>query len=170
MAKRVTGKYLLFAKEYLVDLNGSRAYQKVWKCSPNAAKVNAHKILTNDNFSHVREYVDELIRNRAMHLDINAYTALSELKKLAYSNTTDFMEITPEGRMRIKDLEGVDTTAIRSIKEIFHGKTGKFLGLEITLHDKTKNLDMLLRHLGQYEKDNDQLQQLTVVEAKEPEF
>ena len=71
---------------------------------------------------------------------------ISEIAKLAFANTTDILEITDHGVI-IKDLKDIDTTCIASAEEIFD-KEGMRLGVKIKLHDKTKNLELLGRHLG----------------------
>ena len=146
--KQPTVKQKLFAKEYIIDLNGTRAYQAVYKCKEETARINASKLLTNANNKHVQQYIQELINKRADNLDLKAEDVVEEIRKIAFSNATDFMEI-KDNRIVVKSLDGLDTTFIAGAKELFD-KDGCFLGIELKFHDKTKALDMLMRHLGQY--------------------
>ncbi len=65
----MTEKQKRFCDEYLIDLNGTRAYKSAYPSVKNddTAKVNASRLLTNAN---VRAYLDEQLE--ALH---NAKTA-----------------------------------------------------------------------------------------------
>lgn len=56
----MTEKQKRFCDEYLIDLNGTRAYKAAYPSvkNDNTAKVNASRLLTNAN---VRAYIDELL-------------------------------------------------------------------------------------------------------------
>ncbi|WP_294126204.1 terminase small subunit [uncultured Clostridium sp.] len=59
--EKLTDKQIIFANEYLVDLNATRAYKKAY---PNvkkdsAARANASKLLTKAN---VKKYIDEQLK------------------------------------------------------------------------------------------------------------
>lgn len=45
----LTPKQFSFCLEYVKELNGTKAYKEVYKCSYDTAKVNASKLLTNTN-------------------------------------------------------------------------------------------------------------------------
>lgn len=45
----LNAKQFAFCLEYVKELNGAKAYQEVYKCSYDTAKVNASKLLTNTN-------------------------------------------------------------------------------------------------------------------------
>ena len=53
----LTPKQFAFCLEYVKELNGTKAYQQVYKCSYDTAKVNASKLLTNTN---LKACVDKL--------------------------------------------------------------------------------------------------------------
>jgi phage terminase small subunit len=59
----LTDKQKLFADEYLIDLNATRAYKAVYKnCkSDEAAKAAASRLLTNVN---VATYIQERMKDR----------------------------------------------------------------------------------------------------------
>ena len=59
--EKLTDKQIIFANEYLVDLNATRAYKKAY---PNvkkdsAARANASKLLTKAN---IKNYIDEQLK------------------------------------------------------------------------------------------------------------
>lgn len=45
----LTPKQFAFCLEYVKELNGTKAYKEVYKCSYDTAKTNASKLLTNTN-------------------------------------------------------------------------------------------------------------------------
>lgn len=46
----LTDKHMNFVNEYMKDMNGAAAYLRAgYKCSEDAARVNASRLLTNDN-------------------------------------------------------------------------------------------------------------------------
>lgn len=57
----MTKKHKMFADEYLIDLNATRAYMAVYKnCkSENSAAVNASKLLRNPK---IKAYIDEQLK------------------------------------------------------------------------------------------------------------
>ena len=60
MAK-LTAKQRIFANEYLIDMNATRAYKKAYaSCKKDeTARVNGSKLLTNTN---VKEYIEEQLK------------------------------------------------------------------------------------------------------------
>ena len=71
----MTEKQKLFADEYLIDLNATRAYRAVYKNIKNdgVARRNGSRLLTN---ADVRKYIDD--RLEEIH---NKKTAKVSLKK-----------------------------------------------------------------------------------------
>lgn len=58
---KLTDKQRIFANEYLVDLNATRAYKKAYKSckKEETARANASRLLTNAN---VKKYIDEKMK------------------------------------------------------------------------------------------------------------
>ncbi|WP_305153940.1 terminase small subunit [uncultured Clostridium sp.] len=59
--EKLTDKQIIFANEYLVDLNATRAYKKAYPKvkKDSAARANASKLLTKAN---VKKYIDEQLK------------------------------------------------------------------------------------------------------------
>ena len=142
MSLKLTPKQKLFCKYYLISLNATDAAKKA-----GYSKKTANRIGT-ENLSKpvVREYLESQMKKREEKLEITADKVIAEIAKLAFANTTDILEITDHGVV-IKDLTKLDTSCISSAEEVFD-KEGMRLGVKIKLHDKTKNLELLGRHLG----------------------
>jgi phage terminase small subunit len=142
LSLKLTPKQKLFCKYYLISLNATDAAIKA-----GYSKKTANRIGT-ENLSKpvIREYLESQMKKREEKLDITADKVINEIAKLAFANTTDILEITDRGVV-IKDLTKLDTSCISSAEEVFD-KEGMRLGVKIKLHDKTKNLELLGRHLG----------------------
>lgn len=142
MSLKLTPKQKLFCKYYLISLNATDAAIKAGY-SKKTATETGYENLTKP---HIKEYLESQIKKREEKLEITADKVITEIAKLAFANTTDVLEITDHGVI-IKDLKDIDTTCIASAEEVFD-KEGMRLGVKIKLHDKTKNLELLGRHLG----------------------
>ena len=156
MAK-LTEKQKIFANEYLVDLNATRAYKVAYKsCKKDeTAAVNGNRMLRN---AKVKEYIDKRIKDREIRTEITQDRVLQELAAIAFSNGSDFAEVVEDiildadGKPRTyKRVDLVETKklpkdkrkAISSIKET------KF-GIAVESADKVKALELLGKHLGMF--------------------
>ena len=80
---------------------------------------------------------------------MNEETILETLKAIAFSDFTDYIRI-EDGEVRVRDtclLTDGQRAAIAGIKD-----SGK--GVEIKLHDKQKALELLVKYLGLFGKDD----------------
>jgi phage terminase small subunit len=161
----LTDKQKLFADEYLIDLNATRAYKAVYKsCKKDeTARVNGSRLLTNAN---VAEYIELRMKDRSKRTEITQDWVLNELYAIAKSKGTDYAQIVEEkiiqngqyiidpdtGQMRTQEVVRITPTdklqeekqkAIAGIKE------GKY-GIEISTCDKVRALELLGKHLGMF--------------------
>lgn len=74
---KLSKKQRLFVQEYLKDYNGTRAYLEVYKCSEEAARRSASRLLTNVD---VKEAVEEEAEKRLKELGIDTYYILKGIK------------------------------------------------------------------------------------------
>lgn len=128
MAK-LTDKQKRFCEEYIVDLNGTRAYLAAYPLvrSDATARANASRLLTKAN---IQQYIAELRAEQQQRTQITADAVLGELAKIA---STEDVEIT--GKEKLKALELL----------------GKHLGLFQNGADNTAALDKLDEVLGKIE-------------------
>lgn len=140
----MTEKQKIFADEYLIDLNATRAYRVAYPAvkKEEAAAVNGSKLLRN---TKVAAYIQERMQERQKRTEITQDRVLQELAAIAFAKATDYAEIKNEC-VRIKDTGDLDEQQVRAIAGI---KEGKF-GVEIKLNDKEKALELLGRHLGMF--------------------
>lgn len=150
---KLTEKQKLFANEYLVDLNATRAYKEVYKsCKKNeTAWVNGSKLLRN---TKVAQYIDERMKDREIRTEITQDKVLQELAKIAFSNGTDFAKV-----VEVEDDKGNKYSEVKIIptdeldedkkKAIAAIKETKF-GISVESCDKVKALELLGKHLGMF--------------------
>ena len=137
-------KQKIFADEYLIDLNATRAYKVAYPSikKDEIAAVNGSKLLRN---TKVADYIQKRMQDRQKRTEITQDRVLEELAAIAFARATDFAEI-KGGCVIIKDTSGLSEQQIKAIAGI---KEGKF-GIELKLNDKEKALELLGRHLGMF--------------------
>lgn len=140
----MTEKQKIFADEYLIDLNATRAYKVAYPRvkSDEVAKAAASRLLTNVN---VAAYISERMQERQKRTEITQDRVIEELAAIAFAKATDFVQIVDE-KVTWTDTENLSEKQSRAIAEI---KEGKF-GIELKLNDKEKALELLGRHLGMF--------------------
>ncbi len=140
----MTEKQKIFADEYLIDLNATRAYRKAYpsvKKDETAAQAGS-RMLRNVK---VAEYIAERMQARQKRTEITQDRVLEELAAIAFARATDYAEV-KDDQVFIKDTAGLSENQIKAIAGI---KQGKF-GIEVKLSDKEKALELLGRHLGMF--------------------
>ena len=140
----MTKKQKIFADEYLIDLNATRAYKVAYPSikKDEIAAVNGSKLLRN---TKVADYIQKRMQDRQKRTEITQDRVLEELAAIAFARATDFAEV-KGGCVIIKDTSGLSEQQIKAIAGI---KEGKF-GIELKLNDKEKALELLGRHLGMF--------------------
>ena len=140
----MTEKQKIFADEYLIDLNATRAYRQAYpsgKKDETAAQAGS-RMLRNVK---VAEYIAERMQARQERTEITQDRVLEELAAIAFARATDYAEV-KDDQVFIKDTAGLSENQIKAIAGI---KQGKF-GIEVKLNDKEKALELLGRHLGMF--------------------
>ncbi|SHK31153.1 terminase small subunit [Hespellia stercorisuis] len=148
----MTDKQKMFADEYLIDLNATRAYRIAYpsvKKEATAAAAGA-RMLRNVK---VEEYIQERMQERQKRTEVTQDRVVEELASIAFSRATDYVEIRSNGvcgTVIIKPTTELTEEQVRAIAGIKEGANG----IEVKLNDKEKALELLGRHLGMW---NDKL-------------
>lgn len=165
----MTDKQIIFANEYLIDLNGTRAYKEAYPHvkNDNTAAAAATRLMNNPE---VKDYIDKRIKDRLERIEVTQDDVIQELAAIAFANGSDYAKVvtkpvmiqTSEGDyVPVLDSEGnqmycqaveiteTDKLSRRQIKAISGIKQGKN-GIELTTYDKVKALELLGRHLGMF--------------------
>ena len=140
----LTPKQKIFADEYLIDLNATRAYKVAYPRvkSDEVAAAASVRLLRNVK---VAEYVNKRMQDRQERTEITQDQVIEELAAIAFARATDYAEVR-NGSVRIRDTGELSEKQIKAIAGI---KEGKF-GIELKLNDKEKALELLGRHLGMF--------------------
>lgn len=98
MADRLTDKQKKFADEYLIDLNGTQAYQRVYGCKESTARINASKLLTNTN---ITDYIQAKQKKLEIKVEWTVGEILKDIKTIAQNPTNETRD-----RLRAYELGG----------------------------------------------------------------
>ena len=144
----LTAKQKIFADEYLIDLNATRAYKVAYPRvkKDETARVNSSRLLTNAN---VVTYVDKRMKDREKRTEITQDMVLKELAKIGFANVTDYVSIKSKGKYRHVEAKSTDDIPKDKIGAIAGIKEGAN-GIELKLNDKGKALELIGRHLGMW--------------------
>jgi len=152
--KKLTAKQTRFCLEYLVGLNAKQAALRSGYSKKTARSVGAENLTKPD----IAQRIAELKKQRNERVLIQADDIVMELQKIAFSSAAD-LHIDWNELKSWDDLDDGQKAVIASLKVTeSKGVDWSKTVTEIKLHDKLKALDMLSRHLGIYEKDNQQKQ------------
>lgn len=156
--KRLTPTERLFVKAMQADpmMNPAAAARAAgYKKNPSQA---ANKLMKRPA---VMAILGKELHERAEKFEIRADEVLQELHHLAMARGEDLFD--EKGQLiPISEMPERTRAAIKEFKvteKVVEGKGKKPVTLrtyEIKLHDKVSSIDMLMKHLGQYEKDNNQ--------------
>jgi phage terminase small subunit len=155
MGKKPQNQRQLFAREYVIDLNGTRAAIAAGY-SAKTADVKASQLLAEVK---VQRLVDGLLSKRASKLELKAEQVVEELRRLAFSNMMDYMEIDEDGQPRGLNLSNLTRDQAAAIQEVSEDTTGGqgdgerrlVLRRKFKLADKRGSLELLGRHLGMFQ-------------------
>lgn len=143
-----------FAREYVIDLNGTRAAIAAGY-SKKGADVAAVRLLGN---ARVKQLIADLSEKQAAELDFTANKVLNELSKLAFSNMFDYVRV-QDGQPYI-DFTTVTRAQAAAIQEVtsetyvdhYEGEGNDRKPVEVKrtkfkLSDKRSALELLGKHL-----------------------
>lgn len=149
----LTDKQRLFCLLYIKCFNGTKAYQKAFECDEYSARVNASRLLTNDNIRNEIMMLKQERMNREMLSEADIFQKYMDI---AFSDITDYVTFgvkavtysDKEGREATIDTSYVDVNESwmvdgSLISEISQGKEG----IKIKLADRMKALQWLTEHM-----------------------
>ena len=144
----LTAKQRIFADEYLIDLNATRAYKLAYpkvKNDESAAAAGA-RLLRNVK---VEQYIQKRMKDREKRTEITQDMVLKELAKIGFADVTDFVTIESQGNYKAVQVKSTDEMPEDKLGAIAGIKEGAN-GIEIKLNDKGKALELIGRHLGMF--------------------
>lgn len=142
-----------FADRYFETLNAKQSAIYAGYAESGAA-VEGHRLLARED---VQQYLDQLRTEFYDKTSISREKVLREVARIAFADIRNYYE----GDTKLKAIEDLDddaAAALASVKTYEEYSQGEAIGInkEIKLYNKLDGLEKLARHLGLYEKDNDQ--------------
>lgn len=150
----LTDKQQRFVEEYLVDLNATQAAIRSGYSRDTARAIGSENLSKPDIQESIREKREELSEST----NISAKRVIEEYAKIAFSDVRNVLTV--DGGL--KDTSEWDNDTARAVSSIktteVTSPEGEKLGTnrEVKMYDKLRALEALGKHLGVFEKDNDQ--------------
>jgi len=139
-----------FCKEYIIDLNGTRAATAAGYAARSAHTI-ASKLLQK---VHIKAQLAKLMQKHADKLEISADKVLGELAKMGFSNMLDYMRVDEDGEFRLdfSKLTREQAAAIQEYTVDATGGTGdgerkQVMRTRFKLADKARSLELLGKYL-----------------------
>lgn len=142
-----------FVAEYLVDLNATQAAIRAGY-SKKTASEQAFDLLRKPQIAAA---IEESRQKHIAKLDLSAERVLTELAGLAFFDVRKL--VNPDGSPKsITDLDDETARAIQGIElqTVKDGENDFALVRKYKIADKNAALEKLMKHLGLFEKDNNQ--------------
>lgn len=158
----LTAKQQRFVKEYLVDLNATKACIRAGYSVKSADKIGSQLLGKSGVAAAIAAAQEKL----AKKLEITQERVLREYAKLAFSDIRNVVrwgesvmvkmeddgEVVVRNTLALVSSSDIDDDTAAAVEEVSEGKTG----LKVKMHDKARALDALAKHLGLFERDNAQ--------------
>ena len=136
---KLTDKQEMFCKEYLIDLNATQAAIRAGYSKKTANEQGA-RLLVNVS---VQTKISQLKEKRSKRVEVDGdYTELMLL------TAKQIKELAPEIRRLI--------TGFKRVTRRIPGTDEEEIQIEVKFIDKQKAMEMIAKHIGFYEKDNEQ--------------
>jgi len=149
--RRLTERQRSFAREYLVDLNGTQAVLRAgYHCSAETAAVTAYRLLRDPQIAALVANANAI---RARKTELTAERVLAEIVRIAFSDLGEVF--TAEGALRpIGEIPEDARRALASVEtverqvEADDGPVVRSVVRKVKLHDKLRALELAAKHLG----------------------
>ena len=141
-------RYKLFAKEYLVDLNGTQAAIRSGY-SPKGAARKACGLLKNPL---IRAYIDECKKKILARAEIDDGKVIDELAAIAFINPRDFISW-KDGVLTMQNSDDVPDAIMKAIQSIEETENKNGHKITIKFHSKLEAITLLMRHMGMLKEE-----------------
>ena len=139
---RLTDKQRLFCERYLIHFNGARAARESGYDHCYAVELMKNPLII--------KWFDEFRQTQTAENEAERQRVIAELRILAYSRLTDYSSWNQSG-MTPHDSKDIDQDIIAAVQEFSVIESQNAVNAKIKLHDKSKALEMMGRHLGMWD-------------------
>lgn len=158
-SEQLNKREVLFCEHYIIGFNGTQSAIKAGY-SERSAGCQASRMLKKRN---VQLRIHELKVERMQRTGIEADDVVRELAKMAFSNMSEYLEFDEKGVL-LKDSNTLTLDQLAAVSQVTERKTSRMEAGEdgkrkdviinntvgFKLHDKTKALELLGRHLAMF--------------------
>lgn len=162
MPKKLTNKQEQFCQEYLIDLNATQAAIRAGY-SKRSARITAHENLTKPN---IEKRIAELKLERSKETKIDQIYVLKKLKTWLEADVRQFMGLSMDQINELPLEIGRLITGFKETRTILDQQGEDKLVkqvVELKFPSKEKAMEMINRHIGFYEVDNNQKGQINYI-------
>lgn len=160
----LTAKQEKFCNEYLIDLNATQAAIRAGYSPKTANRI------ASENLSKpvIQEYIQTNRSSLQQKVGITVERVLNEYAKIAFSDIRNLFDENSR-LLPVKDIPDEIAAALSSVEVDqlwamgMDGREEVGETKKVKVWDKTKALDALGRHLGLFEKDNEQSKPLVQI-------
>jgi phage terminase small subunit len=159
MARKLSAKQQLFVKEYLVDLNATKAAIRAGY-KDNYANTNANKLLQNPT---IQSAIAEALAKRSERTEIKADAVLKEIARIGFFDPRKLFNDDGTPKL-IGELDDDTAASIVGLEVVSVGNAELGVGqvLKYKIADKNSALEKLCKHLGLYDADKSRKPELTI--------
>jgi phage terminase small subunit len=149
----LSDKQKRFVEEYMVDLNATQSAIRAGYSLKTAHSIGAENLTKPE----IQEAIQQRQKEISEATNISAKRILEEYAKIAFSDVRELF--TPDNNLYdIRQLDDSTAGAVASIEIDALLVQGMQVGetKKVKMYDKLKALDALGRHIGLFERDNNQ--------------
>jgi phage terminase small subunit len=157
-AKPLKPEWALFVSEYLVDLNATQAAIRAgYGTTGNSSAVHANYLLKNPK---IRAEIEQQFKKRLERIELTQDRVVQELALVALSDILDYEVNEVTGRL-VPLTNRRASRAVQSVKikrrtwTDRDGNPESEVTTEIKLWDKTKAIELLMKHMGMLNGSDD---------------
>jgi phage terminase small subunit len=158
---RLSEKQEQFCQNYVIDFHGTNSAIRAGYPA-RSASVTAAKLLVNGK---IKARIAEIRANASAKTGVSLERTLDQLGAMAYADPAEMYHPVTGDLLPVHEMPEHIRRAIVAIEvdEIEVGGIKMGVTKKIKLAPKDKASDMILKHLGEYKKDNAQKVQQTVI-------
>lgn len=142
--KKLTPKQETFVREYLIDLNSTQAAIRAGYSKKTAGQIGEENLRKPEIAAAIQQAMSE----RSKKTNITAEKVLNEIAKLAFFDPRKMFDDAGEP-IHVSQLDDDTAAAIAGLEVVTKGndEIGYASVMKVKLADKSKNLELLGRHL-----------------------
>ena len=145
--ERLTDKERLYCHYYVQSFNQVKSYMQAFDCTRLTACKHAYQKHAK---KAVQEEINRLLDKKYADIGLRQESIIQKHLDIAHADINDFVEMSENGELRLKDLAFTDGTVVSELQ--YSPQTGAF---RIKLNDRQKSLDWLAANMSKAESEDE---------------